>query len=136
MKVATVLCLVLSMSVCSCSRANTQTVKTPSIKLPSGGAVEVLGIVAIHFTNGPPALMLKYQTTKAIDDKTELREEAGEVWDKFRPQVEKQGYKNAILSANDAPTGFIFTSNSTYNFVFDQRPDGSWHCSFDDKKQQ
>jgi hypothetical protein len=78
--------------------------------------------------------MLKYQTNKPINDTDALRKEAEEIWEKFRPQVERQGFRNAVLSANDRPKGFILTSNSTYNFVFDQKPDGSWHCSFDDKK--
>jgi hypothetical protein len=132
--VIALLCFFLSVGLCSCSTAKTQPPNMQTIKLPSGSTVEVLGITVMHFTNSSPALMLKYQTTKPIEDPAVLRKEAGEIWDKFRPQVEQQSFKNAILSANDAPKGFIFTSNSTYNFVFDEKADGSWHCSFDDKK--
>jgi hypothetical protein len=119
--------LILSLSGCSGT-------KTQETRLYSGSSVEILSITAMHFSNGPPSLMLKYQTRKSIQDTDALRKEAGEVWDKFRPQVEKQGFRNAVLSANDSPKGLILTSTSTYNFVFDQRSDGSWHCSFDDKK--
>ena len=68
--------------------------------------------MAMHFSNGPPALMLKYQTAKSITDTTALRKQAQEIWDGFfRPQVEQAGFKNAILSANDPPKDFILTSN-------------------------
>lgn len=98
--------LLLILIVCGCTGA-----KAPVTKLPSGNSIEVLGVTAMHFSNGPPALMLKYQTAISIQDTAALRKEAGEVWDRFRPDVEQKGFKNAILSANDAPKGFIFSSN-------------------------
>jgi hypothetical protein len=98
----------------------------------------------MHFSSGPSALRLRYQTSKSINDLPGLRKQAQEVWGSFCPKVEQQGFRNAVLSAgfrnavlsaNDAPKGFILTTNSSYNFVFDRSPDGSWHCSFDDPGQ-
>jgi hypothetical protein len=123
------LCVFVALILCACSSP-----KLAERKLPSGDSIGVIAVTAIHFNNGPPALMLKYQTSKPIQDTVALRKQADEIWLSFRPQVEQGGFKNAILSANDPPQGFIFTHNSTYNFVFDQKADGSWHCSFDDKK--
>ena len=130
MKLPRFVSLLILLCLCACSGT-----KLEQVKLPSGDSIGVLGVTTMHFSNGPPALLLKYQTDKPINDTAALRKQAEEVWTQFRPQVERQGLKNAILSANDPPRGFIVTSNSTYNFVFDQRPDGSWHCSYDDKKQ-
>ena len=122
-------CLLVVVCFCGCEGPKLQ-----EMKLPSGGSIGILNVTSMRFSNGPPALMLKYQTTKPINDTDALRKEAEEVWTEFRPQVEQQGFRNAVLSANDPPKGFILTRNSTYNFVFDRRSDGSWHCSFDDKK--
>jgi hypothetical protein len=103
--------------------------------LASGDSIQLLDGSTMHFSSGPSALRLRYQTSKSISDLPGLRKQAQEVWDNLRPQVEQEGFRNAVLSANDAPKGFILTTNSSYNFVFDRRPDGSWHCSFDDPGQ-
>jgi len=103
-------------------------------KLQSGTEIIILTMGPMHFSNDDTALMLKYQTTLKLDDIPNLRREADEVWAKFRPQVERAGFKAAVLSANDAPRGFILTQNSTYNFVFKQNAESEWHCTNDDKK--
>lgn len=123
------ICLVFVLCLCGCSGQRLQ-----EVKLPSGDSIGLMSVTYMHFTNGPPAMMLKYQTSKSITDTDALRKQAAEVWDHFRLQVEREGFKSAVLSANDPPKGFIFTTNSTYNFVFDQKADGSWRCSYDDKK--
>jgi len=123
------ICLLFVLTLSACLAQKLQ-----EIKLPSGDSIGVIGMTYMRFTDGPPAMMIKYQTTTSITDTDALRKQAEEVWDHFRSQVELKGLKAAILSANDPPKGFIFTTNSTYNFVFDQKADGSWHCSYDDKK--
>jgi hypothetical protein len=93
------------------------------------GTVQILSVGEMHFSQSSPALTVKYQTTLKIDDVPALRKEADVVFERFRPQAEQQGLTNAILSANDVPHGFIFTQNSSYNFVYKKDPDGSWHCT-------
>lgn len=96
-------------------------------KLPSGGTIGILSVTEMHFSNSDPALMLKYETTHWLDDKVALQKEAAEVWTLFEPMVEKRGFHNAILSANDAPRGVIITTNSSYSFVYKKDADGTWH---------
>jgi hypothetical protein len=93
------------------------------------GTVQILSVGEMHFSQSSPALTVKYQTTLKIDDVPALRKEADGVFERFRPQAEQQGFTNAILSANDVPHGFIFTQNSSYNFIYEKGPDGSWHCT-------
>ena len=53
------------------------------VVLPSGKQVKVLGVGKIHFSEGAPALMLKYQTDLSLDDKAALAKEADEIWQTF-----------------------------------------------------
>src|SRR5216683_2010353 len=75
------------------------------MKLKSGKEVIVLNVGKISFSNDPPALMLKYQTELSIDDKELLRKEVEEIWEQFQMDVEKEGLGQAIVSANETPTG-------------------------------
>ena len=104
------------------------------VRLPSGNKILVFSEGPMYFSQSDPALMLKYQTALSLSDKVALQNEADEIWTKFQPEVEKGGFHHAILSANDKPKGFVITSNSSYNFVYDQAPDGSWHLLADQKK--
>ena len=97
------------------------------VKLPSGKEVKVLGVGKIFFTQDEPALMLKYQTAMSLDDKFSLqKEEVDEIWDSFKPDVDKAGLQNAIISANEAPKGRFIRHNRSYNFVFKKSNDGTW----------
>jgi hypothetical protein len=87
----------------------------------------------MRFSQGPPALMLSYQTPLKITDKQALRSEVDEIWASFRNDVENGKFTNAIISANEIPSGLILKSNRTYNFVFEKNQDGTWQC-LDDKK--
>ena len=93
--------------------------------LPSGKQLKVLGIGEIH-SNGPPALMLKYQTDIPITDVSRLAAEADEIWPVFRVNVERGGFSVAVISANEPPHGSIITSNSGYNFQYSKSGDGTW----------
>lgn len=108
--------------------------QTGSLKLPSGKTVKVLGLVQMHFSQGPPALMLKYETELNASDVPTLRKEADEIWSVFQAEVEREQFQSAILSANQKPSGTFVKTTSGYNFVYQKRPDGQWHCMSDDKK--
>src|SRR5271156_1668313 len=114
---------------CSC------TAEQPSqpMKLPSGRVVKVLGILRINFAQGPPALMLKYETDLKIADRDALRKEVDEIFAVFKADAENGQFRSAIVSANEKPTGFILKKSNTYNFVYEKRADGQWHCLEDDK---
>jgi len=93
--------------------------------LGSGKTVEILSMGPMMFGDGQKALMLKYQTALPIDDVVALRKEADEVWDRFVVDVEKAGYDQAIISANEPAQGTLVTHNKSYNFIYEKK-DGSW----------
>jgi hypothetical protein len=95
-------------------------------RLPTGEEVKVLGVGKINFAGSGPALMLKYQTDLAMDDTSALHTEAQRIWAEFRKDAERAQVRNAIVSANSAPTGGIVRHARTYNFVFEKNADGSW----------
>ena len=94
--------------------------------LPSGKQVKVVGVGKIFFSNDKPALMLTYQTDLSIDDKQALSNEADEIWDTFRIDVDKAGLSTGIVSANEQKKGFIVTTSRGFNFVYKKSPDGQW----------
>jgi hypothetical protein len=94
--------------------------------LPSGKQIKVLGVGQMAFTEGPPGLMLKYETDIPIENVPALEREADEIWLSFRSDVERAGLRVGIVSANEKPSGFIITKNRGYNFVFERGADGRW----------
>ncbi len=112
------------------------TASTPNYKtvpLPSGKQIRVIGVGRINFSQGAPALMLKYQTDLKVTDKAALRSEVGEIWPVFKNDVEQTHLSAAIISANEVPQGVLIKSGQSYNFVFERSADGTWR-SVDDTK--
>jgi hypothetical protein len=103
--------------------------------LPSGKQVRVMSIGQINFSQSAPALMLTYQTDLKVADKAALRSEADEIWSVFRNDVESANLNAAIISANEIPHGFIVKRGNSYNFVYQKRADGTWHCLDDSAPQ-
>jgi hypothetical protein len=121
------LCLsILNLSACS---------NAPSyrpVPLPNGKIVRVLAMVPMHFSSGPDALMLRYQTDLKVSDTAALRKEVNEIWPSFQTDVEKGNFRAAIVSANEIPSGIIIKEGHSYNFVFKKVEDGSWKCTNDE----
>jgi hypothetical protein len=116
---------------CSCSAQQ----PSRSLKLPSGRVVRVLGTGRIDFPKGPPALMLKYETDLKISDIEALRKEADEIFAVVKVDAENGQFRSAVVSANEKPTGLILKNSKGYNFVYEKRADGQWHCLDDDKRK-
>jgi hypothetical protein len=89
----------------------------------------------INFPKGPSALMLKYETNLKISDVDALRKEADEIFGVLKVDAENGKFTSAIVSANEKPTGLILKSSKGYNFVYEKRADGQWHCLEDDKQK-
>jgi hypothetical protein len=120
------LCLAF-LNLCACSSA-------PSyrpVPLPNGKIIRVLTIMPMHFSSGPDALMLRYQTDLKVSDTAALRQEVNEIWPSFQEDVEKGNFRAALISANEIPTGTIIKENHSYDFVFKKGDDGSWKCTND-----
>jgi hypothetical protein len=94
--------------------------------LASGRKIRILSIGKMHFSQGPTALMLKYQTATPIDDLPALQAEADEIWERFRFDVEKAQLTVGLLNANEPPKGFIISTSRAFTFVFKKSSDGRW----------
>lgn len=77
--------------------------------------------------------MLKYETDLKASDKDALRKEVDEIFTVFKADAENGQFRSAVVSANEKPTGFIVKKSNAYNFVYEKRTDGQWHCLEDDK---
>jgi hypothetical protein len=96
-------------------------------KLPSGREVKVLGITKMFFAKGDPALVLKYRTDLKLEDHEQLRKEVEEVWQAFRVDVEREGLKAAVISAQETPKRVLIVAKSRgYNFVVKKSDAGAW----------
>ena len=104
-----------------------------TIKLKSGKEVKVVKVGPVYGLGMKKlAIELQYETELKVSDVPTLRKEADQVWDAFRPQVEKANEATAIVSAVEKRAPGVITRSEGYNFVFEKQPDGTWHC-LDDK---
>ena len=125
------LCLTVTLAVAGCG-VSSQPFQTRT--LSSGRVVKVLGMGTMHFSGGPPALMLRYQTDLSISDKQHLKEEVDDIWSHLRVDAEQGHFSSAIISAVETPRGFIFKKSQGYNFVYERQTDGTW-TSLDDSRK-
>jgi hypothetical protein len=103
--------------------------------LPSGKQILITSVLRMHFSSGPPALVMNCETDIAIDDMPTLRKEADEIWNIFSNDVEGAGMTMGVIrmTHNDPGDGWI-KHGKGYGFVFEKRADGKWHCLDDEKK--
>ena len=96
------------------------------VKLPSGKSVKVLSVMKMHFSQGEPALMLKYETDLPISNVAALESEVDEIWLGFQVEVENAQLKNAIVSATSHSSGGFVSRSEGRNFVFQKSANGAW----------
>jgi hypothetical protein len=120
------LCLFASLLL-GCSVDGSQNYRV--VTLSSGKQVKVLSVGKISFSQGDPALMLKYQTDLSVDNRVVLQQEVAEIWESFRGDVEKAQLNSAVISANDVPKGIVIKTGKSYNFVYQKTKDGNWQIS-------
>jgi hypothetical protein len=100
-----------------------------SVKLKSGKEVKVVKVGPMYGQGMKKlAVELQYETELKVSDLTVLRKEVDEVWEVFRPEVEKPNEKVAVVSAVEKRPPSVITKSEGYNFVFEKRTDGTWHC--------
>lgn len=80
--------------------------------------------------------MLKYETDLKVADVEALRKEADEVFGILKIDAAKGKFTSVVVSANEKPSGVIFKTSKGYNFVYEKRADGQWHCLEDDKRSE
>ena len=101
-------------------------VQDETVKLPSGRIAKILSVSKIEYSKGVMALMVRYQTTLTVDQRSALSQEVDDVWKLAEKDVEHYGYNEAIISSNETPKGIFITLNHVMNFIYEKGPDGKW----------
>ncbi|HJW08913.1 MAG TPA: hypothetical protein VJ483_04715 [Holophagaceae bacterium] len=103
-------------------------------QLPSGRSFRVLQAGQVRFgKTGETAAMLVYETSRKPEDSKGLEQEATELWDYFRPEVEKTPQHVAIVQANSPDRGFLLKGQALAGFQWEKQADGSWARKLDAK---
>jgi tetratricopeptide (TPR) repeat protein len=97
-----------------------------SVRLQTGKQIKLIGVSAGEGGQGRSST-LRYQTDRNISNKKDLAAEVDDIWDMFKPEVEKQGLTAAVISANAQPTG-PDKFNQQFDFVLVRDPSGKWIC--------
>jgi hypothetical protein len=95
------------------------------LQLSSGKEIRVLQISTVHFSADTPAWTIRYETAMSLDDR-KLRDEAQEVWDRYRDDVERAGLQTAIIIATEPAAKTLLTKVKQKNFVMRRQPDENW----------
>lgn len=95
------------------------------LSLPSGRRVRVLAMTGVE-VDSKPAVVLRYETFLTLKDAVAVRDEAGEVWEQVRGDVEHAGSGAAVLQATGSVSGWVFPSASTRSFAWRKEHDGAW----------
>ncbi len=97
-------------------------------KLPSGKIINVIApMIKMHFPDGTKALRLRYITHVNLKNKKKLKIEADDIWSMFKYNVEKMGYKIAIMAAYEPWKGnFKNAHHSGFMFRLEKQNDGQW----------
>jgi hypothetical protein len=124
-KISNILISLLSLLLSACS-VNIGTPPKSILRLSNGKEIIVVKSETIHFSDGPPALRLVYQTQIPISDNVKLKEEAYEIWGDYKNVVEKQSLTRAILTAVEPSTGALVERTRSHGFIFEKKANGEW----------
>ncbi len=70
--------------------------------------------------------VLVYRSRRRPEDRVGLEGELGELWEAFRPEVEAQGLRMAVLEAQCKVRGFLPGGTLSLDWVLRRQPDGAW----------
>jgi hypothetical protein len=98
-------------------------------KLPSGRIINVMKVGPMVFTSKlPTAWVLQHETKLKKNQKTELIEEANDIWSVLKKDVEKKEMKMGIIKTTWPPSGslLVVEERTEINFVYEKQEDGTW----------
>ena len=96
------------------------------LRLPGGHTVKILSVSKVEYSKGVMAVLVRYQTSLSLDERTALVQEVDEFWKIAVKDVDHYGYNEAILSSNEVHKGVFLTASRTLNFIFEKNSDGKW----------
>ena len=95
--------------------------------LPSGHAFHILRGGQVRFSDGSTAAMIVFETERRPEDLKDIRAEAEELWEAYRPDIERTGVKTAILQANQPKHVLLLQKGGVITgFTWERQSDGSW----------
>ncbi len=95
--------------------------------LPSGHAFRILRGGQVQFSDGSKAAMIVFESERRPDDQKGIRADAEELWDAYRPDIEKTGLTTAILQANQPRHVLLLQKGGVITgFTWERQADGSW----------
>lgn len=95
--------------------------------LPSGHAFRILRGGQVQFGDGTKAAMIVFESERRPDDQKGIRADAEELWNAYRPDIEKTGLTTAILQANQPRHVLLLQKGGVITgFTWERQADGSW----------
>lgn len=95
--------------------------------LPSGHAFRILRGGQVQFSDGSKAAMIVFESERRPDDLKGLRADASELWEAYRPDIEKTGLTTAILQANQPKHVLLLQKGGVITgFTWEKQADGKW----------
>ena len=95
--------------------------------LPSGHRFRILRGGQVQFSDGSKAAMIVFETERRPDDQAGIHAEAGELWDAYRPDIEKTGLTTAIVQANQPKHVLLLQKGGVIaGYTWVKQPDGRW----------
>ena len=95
--------------------------------LPSGHAFRILRGGQVQFSDGSKAAMVVFESERRPDDIKGLQADAAELWEAYRPDIEKTGLSTAIIQANQPKHVLLLQKGGVITgFTWEKRADGTW----------
>jgi hypothetical protein len=97
------------------------------VVLASGRVVPVVSVAPVRLEGGGSLLLLEYFTDLPPSNQgAELAAEEHEIWQQFRPFVEKAGYETAVIAAIARPAGPIYVAPHLKKVGWSRDSAGRW----------
>jgi hypothetical protein len=97
-----------------------------------GGSFKLESIAEITRPDGKTALLLSYRTDLELTDDSAMKSEVSKIWESFRPEVERQGLRVAVIRASQWEQPSWERRGRASQFVIERSTDGQWNARPDD----
>ena len=95
--------------------------------LPDGRSFRILRGGQVQFADGSRAAMIVFESERRPDDLKGIKADATELWEAYRPDIEKTGLGTAILQANQPKHALLLQKGGVITgFTWEKQADGSW----------
>lgn len=95
--------------------------------LSNGHAFRILRGGQVQFSDGSKAAMIVFECERRPDDQKGIQADATELWEAYRPEIEKTGLRTAIIQANQAKHVLLLQKGGVITgFTWEKQADGTW----------